>query len=324
MSKRKEYEDYLAAKHASFGVSTDTVSRVVMEATGQNITNLHRVIAGEINEVYEVITENGGYFMRISRHEKTDYSGERWALSMARANGVPAPNMIDMGEISDNGDVLKYCIEEKVPGKPMDRLMDTRQLTNSQVETIGYETGRILAKIHEIRTRGFGKISKDGEGPYQNWNEYVLKYANRNNQDLYGNAAKCGITIREIDLAIDILKQHQSLYDTVTPRLIHCDYRPKHFMVSEDHLSGVIDFGSCMSGDPVCDFAWEIYHHNKDWLKAGYLSVVGALQDFDLKVNLYQLRIGMDLIRFYAIENHPIGMAHARNKINECLNYFIT
>ncbi len=323
MSKRKEYEDYLAAKHASFGVSIDTVSGAVKEATGQNITNLHRVIAGEINEVYEVNTENGDYFMRISRHGKTDYSGERWALDMALANGVVAPKMIDMGEISDEGTILKYCIEERVPGESMSSLMDEGRLTQSQIDTIGYEAGVVLAKLHEIRTQGFGKISKDGKGTYQNWSEYVLKYVNRNNQDLYENATKCGIAIHEIKLAIDILKQFQSLYDTVTPRLIHCDYRPKHFMVSEGKLSGVIDFGSCMSGDPVCDFAWEIYHHNRDWIKKGYLSVAYVPSDFDLRVNLYQLRINMDLIRFYAIENHLMGMVHAKNKMNECLDYFI-
>jgi len=191
MSTRKEYEEYLAAKHISFGVNRDILCSVVVENIGQNITKLRRVIAGEINEVYEAITENGDYFIRISRHGKTDYSGERWALNMARENGISAPNMPYMGEITDKGTVLKYCIEEKIPGESLSSLMDTRRLTDSQIDIIGHEAGVVLAKIHEIKTQGFGKISNDGKGIYQCWSDYVLKYANRDNHDLYENALKC-------------------------------------------------------------------------------------------------------------------------------------
>jgi len=73
----------------------------------------------------------------------------------------------------------------------------------------------------------------------------------------------------------------------------------------------------------VYDLAWKAYfEEDQPSLEEGYLSVSSLPDNYVEKQRLYGLRIGLDLVRWFALENHTIGMEHARRKMKECLSFF--
>ncbi|MEK7497354.1 MAG: aminoglycoside phosphotransferase family protein [Patescibacteria group bacterium] len=317
-----QYKQYLKEKHASFGVKPEIVKDIVLKAIGVELDNLERVVAGEVNEVYDAQTSEGRCIVRISRGKETRFLAEKWALDKAREAGVPAPNMFFVDEVMDNGKKLKVCVENKLPGVAMNELVEQDKLNDEQIEQINLEAGEILARIHSVIPQGFGKLYEGGMGSKKTWADYMLKHYNdKRNDELYTFAEKVGISRDQIDKAIDILKDHEYIYKTVTPHLLHCDFGPKHFLITDGQITGIIDFENCMSGDPVYDFAWKNYF-GEDTLKEGYLKLAELPDDYELRVKLYGLRIGIDLIWWYVAENHTTGMAHAKKKMEELLKYF--
>jgi len=321
-AKDDQYKQYLKEKHAGFETSSEVVKDIVVKAVGVEVIKLKRVVAGEVNEVYDVQTKDGDFIARISRGKDTEFLAEKWALDRSREAGVPAPNMFFVGEIEDKGKKLKVCLENKLPGTPMNELIDSDELTIDQTRDLNIEAGMFLAKIHSVVPRGFGKIHEGGVGKSESWGISITQpwYKDQVSQ-LHQYADKIKITKGQVDRAVTILNEHSHVYETVIPHLLHCDFGPKHFLVSEGHISGILDFENCMSGDPVYDFAWNSYFGH-DSLKEGYLKAAKLPDDFDLRIQLYGLRIGLDLIWWYVEENHPTGMMHAKKKMDEILEFF--
>ena len=85
------------------------IKEIVIKATGSEISNLDRIVAGEVNEVYDATTNDGNYIVRISRGESTEFLAEKWALDKSREAGVLAPNMFFVDEIESEGKILKVC-----------------------------------------------------------------------------------------------------------------------------------------------------------------------------------------------------------------------
>jgi aminoglycoside phosphotransferase (APT) family kinase protein len=316
------YKKYLEQKHASFGTKTEVINDIFANALGTEVQEINRIVAGEVNEVYLVQTKDGNFILRISREKKAKFLAERWALDQTREVGVPAPTMLYVGEIKASNETLKVCVENKLPGEPLGEESTKAKLTEQEIKNIGYEEGELLAKIHSIKTSGFGKLKAGGVGELNNWSEYVLKHFNRGNNDgLIDQAKQIGISKDQIELAIATLKKYEAVYTIATPHLLHGDYGPKHLLIKDGHIVGVLDFENCMGGDPVYDFAWGRYFDHTT-PKEGYLAHTSLPDDFELRVNLYGLRLGLDMIWYYVAENHTTGIVHAKKKMIENLKYF--
>jgi Ser/Thr protein kinase RdoA (MazF antagonist) len=68
------YQKYLERKHGGFRTSESIIEEVVEKATGSILTERKQVIAGEVNEVYDVTTEKGqNVIVRISRQGNASF-----------------------------------------------------------------------------------------------------------------------------------------------------------------------------------------------------------------------------------------------------------
>lgn len=317
-----QYQQYLKEKHASFGTKPEVINEIFVNAFETKVDGVDRIVAGEVNEVYTVQTKDGNFILRISREKKGKFLPERWALDQSREAGVPVPTMLYVGETKDGSEMLKVCIENKLPGEPLGEASTKEKLTEQEIKNIGFEEGEILAKIHSIRPVGFGKLKEGGVGELNNWSDYVLKHYNRkDNTELVKFAEKIGISKDQIELAIATLKKYESVFEITTPHLLHGDFGPKHFLIQGGHITGVLDFENCLGGNPVYDFAWGRYFDHTT-PKEGYLAHMNLPHDFELRINLYGLRLGLDMIWYYVVENHTTGMVHAKKKMVENLKYF--
>ena len=143
---------------------------------------------------------------------------------------------------------------------------------------------------------------------------------------LLESAERVGIQKEQIDQALLILGDNTDIYQGVTPHLLHGDYGPKHILVEDGHITGILDFENAKSGDPMHDFVWWSYFGKNrpplEWLKEGYAKALELPGDFELKLRLGRLRLGMDMIWYYDHEGHELGLETAKTNLQEDLDYF--
>lgn len=311
-----DYLDYLEQKHATFNTPSAMIEAVVNTAVGSKLKVKEKVILGEVNEVYDVTTEDERQIIvRIIRSNHPRFAAEKWALDKTREAGVPTPEVLLI--TSQQG--LTFCVETKLSDAPLKNIPWQEQ---DKIKAFVVQAGAILAKIHSVYPEGFGGLKNNGQGKFSSWLEYMMEIEGEK-KEIFESATKIGLPTEDVELGFTLLKKGQQYFDNVTPHLLHGDFSTKHILVENDFISGIIDFESCKSGDPMWDFAWWSYFFGKDipieWLKEGYSQVHESDPNFDKKLILYKIHLGLGMIHYYESENNISGMRHAKEKYLEDL-----
>jgi aminoglycoside phosphotransferase (APT) family kinase protein len=145
---------------------------------------------------------------------------------------VPAPEIVAVGT---NGSV-EYLIQRAVAGGEV-RPSDTVVLTSVGVE---------LMKLHRIHGDGFGLL---GGVLLPTWTELLMD--------------QVGSLDGLVDAGLLPADQRERLVEVVavrtpepeSPVLLHGDLHPRHVYAAGDVLTGIIDWGDAMYGDPLFDLA---------------------------------------------------------------------
>ena len=250
--KRNAYQSYLEDKHAKFNTPGRVIDDVVKAAAGSKPRERHKVVLGEVNEVYVVVTEsNQQLIVRISRSEHPRFEAEKWAIDGVKKKGVPAPEVLLIKSESVEDMNLTFCVEKKLPGTP---LRDVHYTERERISDIVQQAGEILAKIHSVEAQGFGGFDKPGVGKYGSWSDYIMEVA-KDRDAIVEAATKMGMATSDVDRGLDILKQNARLFENVSSQLLHSDFSSKHILVDGNTITGILDFEGSKSGDPVWDFA---------------------------------------------------------------------
>ena len=285
-------------------------------AVGEKPINKEKVILGEVNEVYDVTVGNEKHLIvRISRSSNPRFASEKWALDEVKKVGVPAPKILLVTSQSIKERNLTFCVEEKLSGNP---IISIPWQEKDRIKALVVQAGAMLAKIHSVKPTGFGGLSEDGQGKLSSWLEYVNEIDDEQ-EEILKSAIKIGLSIDQIERGFKLLKENNHLFEDVEPHLLHGDFSTKHILFENDLITGIIDFESCKSGDPLWDFAWWSYFFGKDvpieWLKEGYDQVNKVDPEFNKKLVLYRIRLGLSMIHYYESEGNTSGMQHTKEKL---------
>jgi aminoglycoside phosphotransferase (APT) family kinase protein len=259
----------------------------------------------------------------VSHGNEDRFTPEKWAIDKAREVGVPAPEVLLIEEVEDEGKKVTVSVETKLSGKPLGDL----DLSEEDRRVVVQEAGEILAKIHSIAPQKFGRLYGGGVGGHESWESYMFRPLRAQQvKGLLESAERVGIPKIQIDQALQILASHTEQYRDTTPHLLHGDYGPKHILIEGGNISGILDFENAKSGDPIYDFAWWSYFDKNrpplEWMKEGYERVAKLPDNFELKLRLNRLRIGMDLVWYYDQEGHDLGAEVAKANLRDDLAYF--
>jgi len=311
-----QYRAYLEDKHSRLNASPELIDELVEKATGANIVAKRKLILGEVNEVYEATnSKDKSVIVRISRREDPQFAGEKWAINKSKEAGVPAPEILLIETVSDKDTPLTFCIEEKLQGEPLNSQLD--QLSGDEKRRLVMSAGEILGRIHSVNTAGFGNIDQHGIGSKEKWAKFMLR-DEKDIERLRRVASKVGLGSGLIDRAFRTIRDADIIYEAVSPHLIHGDYGPKHILVHEGKISGIIDFEGCKSGDPAWDFAWWDFFQSPglptNWLMDGYENKSFFGPDFKTRLRLVRLALSLTLLDYYDSENNPSGLRHTKIK----------
>ncbi|MDO8507356.1 MAG: aminoglycoside phosphotransferase family protein [bacterium] len=326
--KKNQYKAHLSRVHSRLNAPDNLVKQVVREATGEEIVDKIRIIAGEINEVYDVTLGNGGnVVVRISRQKRPDFGQEEWAIKKCIEAGVPAPEVLLIKHVQNGEELLSFSVLRKITGVTLDTIVDSKGWSSEQVKDYAVQAGEILAKMHSIKTDGFGDIDDTGKGKYKKYEDIFLKEVN--NKEGYMQLAKdVSLDPKLIEKALDILASHRDIYGEVkVPHLTHGDFAPKHIMVNDGKVVGILDFGLVAGNSPVYDFVrWDFWFGESfpiDSVKEGYTNK-DIFNDKSIQklTSLMMVYLGLTNIYWYHMTSYDEGVDRIKNKLISELESF--
>ncbi len=324
MADTTNFSDWLQTRHNNWNTPPGLINEYVRKATGSAIAQASRVVLGLDNEVYDVTTTSDHQLIvRISHKDDPRFKAERWALNAARNAGVPTPQVLLVEPAEYNDIAVTFCIEEKLPGKPLDELL--KDGSNGDVNKAIDQIGEVLSKLHSVKIDGFGYLQPDGKGRQASFAEIMLM-ANERQAELYEAAKKWNVPLKNITAGLELLNKHSVLYQFNTPVLVHGDLGQKHILVEGDHISGIIDMQDCSGNHPIIDFVmWDAYWSERiptSKLMASYGNKSLFTGSYDALFHLVLLRESLIMLMVHAQRENPDGIQGFITGLERALRYF--
>lgn len=312
------------AKREEVSTPLISITKYLETNFGKPIKRSVLLETGVSNEVYEMTNEDGEEFIcRIAKNKPHNRFGEeKWALDRARDVGAPVPQVLTITREEINGATYDICLESKIPGKALYEIHD---LSKEERSGLLASTGEVLSMIHSIPVNGFGKFDTEGKGEFSSIQE-ILHDPYIEKEELLKIAQELGLNIDTIKKAYDIMGSGSASYPETHPSLIHGDFTPKHILVDNKKVTGVIDFENAMGGDPVMDLAhWHFFFKdqlNVEEIIKGYKKKEDISTDFDRIFNLWRVYFGLMHLKFQYQKKNQVGIDFAQRQITDDVNYF--
>jgi aminoglycoside phosphotransferase (APT) family kinase protein len=243
------------------------IDSVVRSVYGREVERLVRLTAGGLHETYRVEVRNGlPVVVRIARQPTPWFSDEERIMAQAREVGVPTPEVVGVEQVSNEGELLSFSILRLVPGRSLDELAGV--LSASDLERLVMDGGELLARVHSVvPDRGIRhELEPPDEGS-------VARAAHGAHQALGPAAAAV------VERGAELLRDELMTRPALTLALAHGDWLPKHLLIDDGAIVGVIDWEFAGPASPAFDLArWEVsagdaLHDRSDLLRRGYARV---------------------------------------------------
>src|SRR5262245_20983171 len=168
-------------------------------------------------------------------------------MAQARAVGVPTPDVLGVAHVDHDGELLSFSIQRLLPGRSLDELAGA--LPAADLERLVMDGGELLARVHSVvPDRG---IRHELQPPDERF--------------LARGAA--------------FLRRELAARPAPSLALAHSDWLPKHLLIDDGTIVGVIDWERAGPASPAFDLArWEVsagdgLHDRSDLLRRGYARV---------------------------------------------------
>lgn len=211
---------------------------------------------------------------------------EKWAHGFARRLGVPAARVLGSGQVVGN-QPREYLITERVEGLPLSGFA----LPPAEVAAIMAKAETILSRLHAVRADGYGPVDADRlirqgciTGRLKTWEDAVRDRVDGALDFLVRNHVLKRQTA--ISVSRSLVAHGDLLSYGARGSLLHGDFHAGHIFVNEigHKVSGVVDLGNVMVGDPLWDRATFIVMSKTPTLETGYQldSYAGREGDTDM------------------------------------------
>lgn len=322
-----DYQKYLAKLHSQNITPDEVIINVAKEITKKAIVDKTRIVAGEANEVYDIeFSDYSHVIVRISRSKKLEFEQEKWAIEKCAGIGIPVPEVLLIKHMVFDDKPLHICIQKKLEGEPLERgAIDFYSFSEDRKKEIMLQAGEILSKIHSIKTKDFGELNKDGEGNYKTFAELMRECVDEEKEFML-LAKQVNFDASAMRKVLDILKEKADIVQNIEPILNHNDFGPKHIMIKNETISGILDFGEVCGHSPINDFAkWDYWFGDVapiEWLKKGYLNKDLFGDNFDEILHWILLSNGLWVLSWYHKQKYLRAVEKAKEKLYKDLEFY--
>lgn len=275
--------------------------RVGMEKAGYSgadldVQTMHAIIKqGSVNIVMP-ITLKSGLDIVIRMHPYGIKNGYFWVEKMvtqlARECGVLTYETIVVDDTHSEVP-FDYMIMSRIVGKP---IQDLLPLSPELEKTLIAETGKQAALIHMVKPSGFGFFSNARArtenklvGQYDTFEEHLRAALNEDLVYLHQHQV---ITTPQKHAIEKIFDSGKGLMQCEKGVLIHNDIADWNQMSDGVHITGMMDWDECFSGDPLMELAaYSLFFGEPrlTYFKEGY-NQIGKLEENEDKFQLFKLR----------------------------------
>ena len=236
--------------------------------------------------------------------------------------GILVPKVIGVKDYSRDEKKLNFCIETQLEGKPLDEMIELRNPENKfKLHNIMGQAGKLLSRIHRIKTDGYGEFDRNGKADAKSLKDFFEGSPYVSLEKMIKVAKEAELKSEVMAKAIKLLTDGINDLNMESPQLTHGDWAPKHILIKDEKVSGIIDFECAEGADPVKDFAyWEYFSGDTypiEAMKAGYLNKNIFSSSFQERFKLWQLYIGITTLEYYVEESHTSGIRHSKQKLIE-------
>jgi len=308
------WEDDVAAAQSAWHTPRAALDAIITRVAGARPRATERLHSGQSNETYLCRVGEKRLIARIGRESVAHFERERWAIEMARAHGVPTPEVLLVAEEELDGEIVSFCVERYLPGLSLGKLARQRGREDALVARAVRHAGVLLGAIHEVRTNGFGALQAGGTAPLPDWPAFLAERFG----PLPADAPP------EVTRALAVLASHDPLLRATDPRLLHFDFEPSHLLVDErtGEISGVIDLEEAKSGDPAYEFAqWDVIHDAYApvaQLVLGYTERAKITPEFELRRLLSEIHFRARELAHASVPS--VLIPAARQRLTRALN----
>jgi aminoglycoside phosphotransferase (APT) family kinase protein len=222
------------------------IDSVVRSVCGREVERVVRLTSGGVNETYRVELPNDvAVVVRIARQPVPWFTDEEHVMAQARGVGVPTAEVLGVEQVDHDG-----------------------ELPASDLERLVMDGGELLARVHSVvPDRG---IRHELQPPDE---RFVARVARVVAQALGPAAAAV------VERGADLLREEVMTRPAPRLSLAHSDWLPKHLLIDDGAIVGVIDWERAGPASPALDLAhWEVsagdrLHDRSDLLRLGYARV---------------------------------------------------
>ena len=242
---------FLADLHSRFGLSRSQVVEIAARAAGSAVEGVERLARGYDNEVYRVtLTAEVVVYVRIRRHGEGTLEQEAWAMGLARAAGVPVPDVLAVDPACDAADGHPVMVVAAAPGEQLEEAL----LSTSDPERheLLAGVGEMLARLHSVGMPGVWR--PDGDGQWPDPDEVRRGFAAERRGE-HDQLVEAGMNLAEVDRVMGLLEVSPDPPGTGFV-LCHGDISSEHvFFDSTQRVTGLIDWGMWHGGSRTGELA---------------------------------------------------------------------
>jgi aminoglycoside phosphotransferase (APT) family kinase protein len=242
----------------------ELIESVVRSVGPGEIDRIVGLTGGGLNETYRVdLSGVGSLVVRIARQPVPWFIDEEIVMAQARAAGVPTPEVLGLEHVEHGDELFSFSIQRLLPGRSLDELVGG--LSASEIERLVMDSGELLARVHSVPAGPGTRHELEPLGE-----EFVARVA-RNVDQEFGPASAA-----IVERGAEHLREQVMTRPAPRLSLAHGDWMPKHLLIDEGAMVGVIDWEFAGPASPAFDLArWEVSiggdpHHGPDLLRRGY------------------------------------------------------
>jgi aminoglycoside phosphotransferase (APT) family kinase protein len=231
--------------HAKIGLPRPVVINLAEKATGGSVVDVERLVEGAEYEVHRArLVDGRTVFARFTLPDEPidKLQSEATAMVLARAAGVPVPEVFGVGPIVVGDVERQSMVVEEAHGRQLSGLLESLSLADRNA--IMVDIGRVLSMLHSVEFPGTGS----SDSGYRRYIAGVI--ADCDHLDV------AGFSESEVEQIRALVGTFAEIPEQELQVLCHGDLSSAHFFVdNENRVSGLIDWGMWSARAPLDDLA---------------------------------------------------------------------
>lgn len=284
-------------------------ARIVSELTGSRIRDARRIEHGVMTFKYQLDTDHGERYMArfYPPGREAVVECEPGLLARCRAAGLPVPEVIGDSRSGPRAP-LNYVVYRAIDGEMLSHYLMRGDQGRSA--TLAQELADLLAALAQVSFDGFGELSGPATARHGSWTEFVAASWQEGLAALErGRLVDVGViaSIRSIAGRAGLARPVER------GQLAWGDISFDNILVDRDGaIAGLIDFESCLSGDPLATLGYAYAAHGHQPFCEAVIHASGLSPRDHKSVLFYTVLRGLRLAPYL---HKPLPTGHARDHL---------